>query len=120
MQLKIKTNEPSQRHDRSGPTSPFLFPCPLRATARPSPDRHEVSQPPRENIRLTVKPSAREIHQNRFNSLNYARFSLVGAGAGAGSSSTGMVAESPSLSGMAIARAGSLLPSRYALILERS
>ena len=48
------------------------------------------------------------------------RLSLVGAGAGAGSSSTGMVAESPSLSGMAIARAGSLLPSRYALILERS
>jgi hypothetical protein len=45
---------------------------------------------------------------------------IVGAGAGAGSSSTGMVAESPSLSGMAIARAGSLLPSRYALILERS
>ena len=54
---------------------------------------------------------------NRLSNLNY---SLVGAGAGAGSSSTGMVAESPSLSGMAIARAGSLLPSRYALILERS
>ena len=51
---------------------------------------------------------------NRLSNLNY---SLVGA---AGSSSTGMVAESPSLSGMAIARAGSLLPSRYALILERS
>ena len=52
---------------------------------------------------------------NRLSNLNGA-----GAGAGAGSSSTGMVAESPSLSGMAIARAGSLLPSRYALILERS